>query len=58
MGFAEYVLKNIGNTEISQVYFVSNLPKDTSIFNTTKAENVTYTDERAAIECFIDPLKW
>ena len=38
--FAEYVLKNTGKTEISQAYFVTNLPKNTSIFNTSNGENV------------------
>lgn len=42
--FAEYTLKNIGKREISRVYFVSNLPKGTSIFNTTKSENVISYD--------------
>lgn len=58
--FAEYMLKNIGNTEISQVYFVSNLPKDTSIFNTTKAENVMCYDHhlysrRVRLDAYIKP---
>lgn len=39
--FAEYILKNTGRTEISQAYFVTNLPKNTSIFNTSNGENVT-----------------
>ena len=38
--YAEYVLKNTGNTEINEICFSTNLPKNTSMFNTTTNENV------------------
>ena len=35
----EYALKNIGNTEISHMYFSTNLPKNTSLFGIDNEEN-------------------
>ena len=35
----EYTLKNIGNTEISHMYFSTNLPKNTSLFGIDNEEN-------------------
>ena len=36
---AEYLLKNIGNTEIDHLFVSTNLPKDTSLFNVLNGEN-------------------
>ena len=35
----EYTLKNIGHTEISHIYFSTNLPKNTSLFGVETREN-------------------
>ena len=35
----EYTLKNIGHTEISHIYFSTNLPKNTSLFGIENKEN-------------------
>lgn len=35
----EYTLRNIGHTEISHIYFSTNLPKNTSIFGVENCEN-------------------
>ena len=35
----EYTLKNIGHTEISHMYFSTNLPKNTSLFGIENGEN-------------------
>lgn len=36
----DYVLKNIGGTEIDHLYLSTNLPKDTSLFNVSNNEHV------------------
>ena len=40
----EYTLRNTGHTEIDHIYFSTNLPKNTALFNVLNEENVMCHD--------------
>lgn len=42
----EYILRNTGHTEIDHIYFSTNLPKNTALFNVLNEENIMCYESR------------